>query len=114
VYALNYDDKVDCEEGTNGPKKAPEVIDVEVPSGTTYYDEDGNVIPNSYLKQGDDSTNTEKDQDAGLNISFGDNSDNNKVTIDQRSTFADVMKDLIPLAEKGGHALKDTAAEILN
>jgi hypothetical protein len=80
----------------------------------TYYDEDGNVIPNSYVKQGDDSTNTEKDQDAGLNVSFGDNSDNNKVTIDQRSTFADVMKDLIPLAEKGGYALKDTAAEILN
>ena len=26
----------------------------------TYYDEDGNVISNSYVKQGDDSTNTER------------------------------------------------------
>jgi hypothetical protein len=65
----------------------------------TYYDEDGNVIPNSYVKQGDDSINTDKEQGSGIGVSFGDNSDHNTVNIDQRSTFADVIRDLVPIAK---------------
>ena len=82
----------------------------------TYYDEDGNVIPSSYVKQGDDSTTNQKnkDQDSGVNVSFGDNSDNNKATIDQRSTFADVIRDIVPIAKEGAHMAKDTTAQLLN
>jgi hypothetical protein len=77
----------------------------------TYYDEDGNVIPNSYVKQGDDSINTDKDQGSGIGVSFGDNSDHNTVNIDQRSTFADTLNYLLP---KAGNAIKNTARELLN
>ena len=49
-----------------------------------------------------------------MNVSFGDNSDNNKVTIDQRSTFADVIRDLVPVAKEGAHVAKEKAAQLLN
>ena len=72
------------------------------------------VIPNSYVKQGDDSTNTDKDQSSDIGVSFGDNSDHNTVNIDQRSPFADVIRDLVPIAKEGSHMAKDTAAQLLN
>ena len=52
-----------------------------------------------------------KDQGSVSGVSFGDNSDHNTVNIDQRSTFADVIRDLVP---KAGSAIKNTAQQILN
>jgi hypothetical protein len=49
-----------------------------------------------------------------VSVSIGDNSDNNHVTVDQRTTFGDVLKELIPVAKKVGSAAKNTAVEILN
>ena len=106
--------------GVNTEKKGPEEITVFTPTGiakplddtvyhpsvynqATYYDDHGNII-----KQGDDSTNEEttKDQGSGASVAFGDDSDHNTVNIDQRSTFADVILDLVP---KAGSAIKNTA-----
>ena len=109
-----------CTNGVNTEKKGPEEITVFTPTGiakplddtvyhpsvynqATYYDDDGNII-----KQGDDSTNEEttKDQGSGVSVAFGDDSDHNTVNIDQRSTFADVILDLVP---KAGSAINNTA-----
>jgi hypothetical protein len=110
-------------------KESPDVVYIEAPSGIdrvpegstvyspTYYDNDGTVVPSvTEVKQGDDSENTEtnKDQDADVDVKFGDNSDHNTVNIDQRSTFADVIRDLVPIAKDGAHMAKDTAAQLLN
>jgi hypothetical protein len=65
------------------------------------------------VDQGDDSTNTVKEQGSGIGVSFGDNSDHNTINIDQRSTFADVMRDLVPIAKEGAHMAKDTAVQLL-
>jgi hypothetical protein len=111
VISLDYDVDDSCTRGENSPAKAPEQIRVEVPSGigrpnddvsvtqSTYYDDDDEYVPT--VSQGDDSENTQKDQDNGVNVSFGDDNDNNRVNIDQRTTFADVIRDLVPIS-KGG------------
>src|SRR5919112_1073433 len=121
VYLLDHNNIYTCNNDYVENNRA--TVSVQIPGEyqqpsindkITYYDEDGNVIPNSYVKQGDDSTNTDKDQGSGIGVSFGDNSDHNTVNIDQRTTFADVIRDLVPIAKEGAHMAKDTAAQLLN
>lgn len=112
VYSNEDDDIYTCKNGMNTSHKGPEVIYIQVPSGIgrtaedTYYDNDGDIIK--------DSANTEKNQASGIDVSFGDNSHHNTVNIDQRSTFADVIRDLVPIAKEGAHMAKDTAVQLLN
>ena len=128
VFSDEDEDIYTCTNGINHEKKAPEKIIVESPTGIgnsingkvyapTYYDDDGEIIPvqDNDVEQGDDSevtsTDESRDQDTGINVNIGDNSDNNEVTIDQRSTLADTINYLVP---KAGNAIKNTAREILN
>jgi hypothetical protein len=121
VYLLDHNNIYTCNNDYVEDNRA--AVSVQIPNEyqqpsindkITYYDEDGNVIPNSYVKQGDDSTNTDKDQGSGIGVSFGDNSDHNTVNIDQRSTFADVIRYLVPIAKDGAHMAKYTAAQLLD
>ena len=132
VCVFSQEDVYVCKNGVNTEKNAPETIRIETPTGIdksisgrvyhpepTYYNDDGQIIPvqdNDITNQGDDSVNTEttKDQGSGVGVSFGDNSDHNTVNIDQRSTFADVIRDLVPIAKEGAHMAKDTAVQLLN
>ena len=59
-------------------------------NGITYYDENGNVVeddgefvPSTY--QGDDSNAVDNNQGTAVSVSIGDNSDNNHITLDQRT-----------------------------
>jgi hypothetical protein len=131
VFSEDYVKLYTCQTFVN-TKKNPDVVWIEAPSGigrvpegSTVYspsvftedDDDDNIIPvSNEVNQGEDSTYTEKnkDQDAGVNVSFGDNSDHNTVNIDQRSTFADVIRDLVPIAKEGTDVAKETAVQLLN
>ena len=124
VFELDHDNVYVCDNEIvqNNVAKISLVLPGVIQSSynvPTYYDEDGNVIStttedSNNVKQGDDSTNTESSKDAGVSVSFGDNNDYNTVNIDQRSTFADVIRDLVPIAKEGAHMAKDTAAQLLN
>jgi hypothetical protein len=132
VFSQEDEDVYVCKNGVNTEKNAAETIRIETPTGIdksisgrvyhpepTYYNGDGHIIPvqdNDVTNQGDDSVNTEttKEQDSGVTVTFGDDSDNNNVEIDQRTTFADVIKDVLPYATKAGSIAKNTAVEILN
>jgi hypothetical protein len=124
VSAIDYNNESECVQGHRGDGKVNRVY-IEVPSGigragdTTYYDENGNVVeddgefvPSTY--QGDDSNAVDNNQGTGVSVSIGDDSYNNNITVDQRTTFGDVLKELIPVAKKVGSAAKNTAVEILN
>jgi hypothetical protein len=127
VISLDYNVDDACERGEHAVNKDVSRITVNVPSGIgrendkrgdiTYYDENGNPVEDDgefvpSVSQGDDST--VKEQGPGVDVSFGDDSDHNTVNIDQRSTFADVIRDLVPIAKKGAHMAKDTAVQLLN
>jgi hypothetical protein len=127
VHSLDYDNADECITGENTPNKKIEEVSIKVPSGigragdTTYYDENGNVLtddgefrPSVYQGDDSESTNTNKEQASGVTVDIGDDSDNNNITVDQRTTFGDVLKELIPVAKKAGSAVKNTAVEILN
>jgi hypothetical protein len=126
VYALDYNAVSNCERGENTAKKAPEEITVEVPSGigrvgdnsqyddTTYYDEEPDNEDVTEVSQGADSNAVDNNQGTGVTVSIGDDSDNNNITVDQRTTFGDVVRELLPIAKKAGSAVKNTAVEILN
>ena len=126
VYALDYNAVSNCERGENTAKKAPEEITVEVPSGigrvgdnsryddTTYYDEEPDNEDVTAVSQGADSNAVDNNQGTGVTVSIGDDSDNNNITVDQRTTFGDVVRELLPIAKKAGSAVKNTTVEILN
>jgi hypothetical protein len=126
VYALDYNVVSNCERDENTVKKAPEEITVEVPSGigrvgdnsqyddTTYYDEEPDNEDVTEVSQGADSNAVDNNQGTGVTVSIGDDSDNNNITVDQRTTFGDVVRELLPIAKKAGSAVKNTAVEILN
>jgi len=125
VYALDYNAVSNCERGENTAKKAPEEITVEVPSGigrvgdnsqyddTTYYDEEPDNEDVTEVSQGADSNAVDNNQGTGVTVSIGDDSDNNNITVDQRTTFGDVVRELLPIAKKASSAVKNTAVEIL-
>ena len=126
AFSVDHDGLYECKTAIN-TRANPDVVYIQAPSGidrvpegstvyhpqTTYYDDDGNVIPvqDNDVRQGDDSENTQKDQGSGIGVSFGEDSDHNTVNIDQRTTFADVVKELVPQA---GRAIKNTAVQLLN
>jgi hypothetical protein len=126
VYALDYNAVSNCERGENTAKKAPEEITLEVPSGigrvgdnsqyddTTYYDEEPDNEDVTEVSQGADSNAVDNNQGTGVTVSIGDDSDNNNITVDQRTTFGDVVRELLPIAKKASSAVKNTAVEILN
>jgi hypothetical protein len=126
VYALDYNVVSNCERDENTAKKAPEEITVEVPSGigrvgdnsqyddTTYYDEEPDNEDVTEVSQGADSNAVDNNQGTGVTVSIGDDSDNNNITVDQRTTFGDVVRELLPIAKKASSAVKNTAVEILN
>jgi hypothetical protein len=126
VYALDYNAVSNCEMDENTAKKAPEEITVEVPSGIgrvgdnsqygdiTYYDEEPDNEDVTEVSQGADSNAVDNNQGTGVTVSMGDDSDNNNITVDQRTTFGDVVRELLPIAKKAGSAVKNTAVEILN
>ena len=119
VYALDNGNVFTCDNEVVKHNIAK--ISLQIPgvpeqssNGPTQYEDEDEDERESYVQQGDDSINTDKDQGSGIGVSFGDNSDHNTVNVDQRSTFADVIRDIVPIAKEGAHVAKDTAAQLLN
>ncbi len=120
VHSLDYDNADECITGENTPNKKIEEVSIKVPSGigragdTTYYDEEPDNEDVTEVSQGADSNAVDNNQGTGVTVSIGDDSDNNNITVDQRTTFGDVVRELLPIAKKAGSAVKNTAVEIFN
>jgi hypothetical protein len=123
VSTIDYNNEYECVTGHCGDVKVNRVF-IDVPSGIgragddTEYDEYGNVVtddgefqPTTYQGKNSETTNTNREQDTGVTVTFGDDSDNNNVNIDQRTTWGDVIERTLP---KVANYAKNTTRDFLN